>query len=1350
MAEKRSLYIKQVVDGTEGVPFPSEGAQAVIGTFTYEATRMGTAPTIEATLEYPRCLDGEWHKKVYVEFRGEKYYVLQVPTSKKENGSHLYSHDVTFVSQRICLENVYFYDVVSPLSEPNETDAATCYRSNSSSLTFYGDISEFVGRLNDSLIYSGLAEYDEDAGEITGGYYVVIDDGITSETVLVSFEDKYIAEALQEIYNTYELSYYFVGKVCHVGYSENVITTPLEYRAGLLTIERENTGEKAINKVTGTGGSDNIPYYYPNGDSVGTAEYTTTNFSSDLVESVDMNVVLGYDSGAYSDTLTLCKNNCASSEVDVLGLLPLMIDGVEADTYRYATVSVNYTYDTLETLYNTPYGASAEFVYTIWGVKGTYIDFSGLDILYQVQGVTSITLHSKAIGIYVKEVNGEGTYQIVDSGGVFNFTCDGIAYIKVAYTMTFYFPSGTADGTTASIDITPSGAMNVGMSMGTGYFFEYSGGTVSYADSGIVINSISSVPCKEYNYEFGLYAFSDSSDTQYYGWEKSVDSTTVSGAGTISITGMSYVPYASTLMPSVYRNSLGTERYYKAYNNTYTDADGNYVEFANEYDADDPREAIVSFDDIHPTIKGVTNSSGQLFGEIADIAFDNNDNDLLVSGDSDSESEYVHSYFYIKLHKFDGDFGFNLFEQATEDDTAKVCLTSGNCSACEFEIGVYKRESGTGNYVFDNPVQVDSNGDIVAGDYIVGSVYEKVCQENGNYQDSQQDTTANEVWIALKKENSTFGVVMPNATNNYRPSVGDTFVITGIKMPQSLVEAAEAELDSELIAYMKENNEEKFTYNITLSRIWLARNEDIADLLNENARLTIVYNDIEHQLYVSNYTCKADDNILYEVTVELAEEITVATSTLTQQLGEVESHVLSTVSSADFISSALKYFLRKDTSDTASGLVTFLKGLKVGTFVSGSSGAYIDSDGNTEVESLLVRAAAEIKGALSTTSITNSGDIVTENLTVTGKATFFELVIDKIKAAGGAVLFTPADGFEVEEVDYDEGSNAYTLRWQATDGEKSITNMWVAGDQAICQTFNAAEGTTYNVSNKLWWALVTAAGRVIDDDGVIWNYIVVDFDDVSDNTGDSVPEVGDAVAMLGSRSEDTARQSAVYISAYASLDSGLTAPLIATYRGIDDYDLESHRYFKSDAVGVTIKGELISMSGGNEYPVKVSMGEWDEDTTYSYYNEVTYEGGTYLCISHDGCQGVEPGTDGAVWLCTAESDPVYMDVLVDGVSMNYMEMAYGESIAIECKLMRGWKEYSGSVDSWSITRDSGDEADDAAWLLLDKVQNFDGSITLCYGPDENDLPSDTAKVSATFTVTASSGSAAIATVEITI
>ena len=73
-------------------------------------------------------------------------------------------------------------------------------------------------------------------------------------------------------------------------------------------------------------------------------------------------------------------------------------------------------------------------------------------------------------------------------------------------------------------------------------------------------------------------------------------------------------------------------------------------------------------------------------------------------------------------------------------------------------------------------------------------------------------------------------------------------------------------------------------------------------------------------------------------------------------------------------------------------------------------------------------------------NITNSNTIMTKNLEVTGSAHFFELVIDKVKAAGGAVLFTPANGFDITKIESITGG--YKLYWLA--GESS--NMWKVND----------------------------------------------------------------------------------------------------------------------------------------------------------------------------------------------------------------------------------------------------------------------------------------------------------------
>ena len=234
----------------------------------------------------------------------------------------------------------------------------------------------------------------------------------------------------------------------------------------------------------------------------------------------------------------------------------------------------------------------------------------------------------------------------------------------------------------------------------------------------------------------------------------------------------------------------------------------------------------------------------------------------------------------------------------------------------------------------------------------------------------------------------------------------------------------------------------------------------------------------------------------------------------------------------------------------------------------------------------------------------SSDEITTENLTVTKSAHFFELIIDKIKAAGGAILLTPADGFVIDSVL--DVSGGKKLLFRANDGEKAIRNMWQVNDQAICQTFNQAQiGTNYNVSNKYWWSLVTAVGtETINDED--YHYIVVS---TTTKDGTLNPEAGDEVAMLGYRgTNDPNRQSAIYISAYASLDDELVAPLICQYRGINDFDLASHKYTWF-ASGVTAKGQSnnvfsneirgnLRMSSGQSVEDAISGGQSVDITSY--------------------------------------------------------------------------------------------------------------------------------------------------------
>lgn len=209
-------------------------------------------------------------------------------------------------------------------------------------------------------------------------------------------------------------------------------------------------------------------------------------------------------------------------------------------------------------------------------------------------------------------------------------------------------------------------------------------------------------------------------------------------------------------------------------------------------------------------------------------------------------------------------------------------------------------------------------------------------------------------------------------------------------------------------------------------------------------------------------------------------------------------------------------------------------------------------------------------------------DMSVKNLKVTGSAHFFELIIDKVKSAGGSMLITPADGFDVDIVQ--DSPNEVKLLWQCQDEDgNQRDNMWKVNDQALCLSFNQAKvGTTHNVANKYYWALVTSVNKTNEPtviDGVKYNYITLSKTTVD---GTLNPEFGDSIVMCGYRgTDDKERQSAIYISAYTSLDNGLKAPLFAQYQGINDFNLQSHRKSYYDAVSAKFIGEFEATDGQN-------------------------------------------------------------------------------------------------------------------------------------------------------------------------
>lgn len=1078
--EKEILKIYTYVDGVKDTVFVDESNPVIIGEYTYTANRMGSV-SLSASFYNKQILDSLWDGNQYVVFRGEKYFVTQVPTSTKDNTSDRYKYDVTFNSERSILDGVYFFDVVT---EDTENDR---YQSNNTNVLFVGDIQEFAKRLNYSLKYSNI------------DYTVVIDEGVTSETKQVQFEDKFISEALQEFYNTYNVPYYFKGHTIHIGYNDNAIATPFAYGANreLLSITKTNANYKIVNRCSGRGSSDNIPFYYPNASEKGDASVFCPETNTG-VTSEDVNIV--YEK--------LFSNNL--SEDDKL-IYKTVVGEKEPDNLSITDNETGLKFEN-----GVPIKSELTLVdNTFWKVIGRTIIMK-FDFTLQ-NGAEEFKITTDYVNpIALVEVDYHDPMKVdMMPTESFEISKDGSEYTTVLKTFV----------------LQESGTYYVRMNVEFGHV------SMLAHDKPYEVSDYSiSVGIKRTNAVFDswtlngeeIVSLSDYGISLAFGGVPHIDDVISQGE-------YHFIRTTGALMPSIYRNTEGAERFYNAINDTYTNEDGEFIEFENEYTGNNPKEQIVDFEDIKPTIEGITNAEGLRIDQIAGIAFDADDND-----ETDEEGNYIHPYFYIKLRKTDGEFGFNIFEHAIVDNTnMTISLTSGNCSACSFEIAVIETDAGE----FYNPVQVDADGNIVSGNST-----EKIKEDN--IQPEQQDTSKREVWIALRKDDSTFGILMPNATYNYKPNVGDNFVILYIELPMAYVYAAEKRLDDAIIKYMAENNSSKFNFSIGFSQVYFAENPQTLALVDENSRLIIEYDNKEYTLYVSSFTYSVkEESELPEVSVELSDTITIRSGTIESIVSSVVSENYGNMGygeAQDNLAKNTRFFLRKDIDDTAKGRLTFKGGTLWGDFVSGSTGACMQIDKETG------QSYAEV-----------------DRLRVRLKAYYESISIQGTESVSGRLIISPGGSVQISKVltNFDDPKipfGVYRCYFLAEQDGTGVENNFKANDQVISRDFNISAGESEQVANRYYWRLVVNSSiEPVGISGAKYHYVDLSEDDC--DTSSDIPKEGDTINQLGNR-DDKSRQSAMIFS---SVDA--FSPSIVLYSGIDSYSYLDKEYVEYGVDNATNK-----------------------------------------------------------------------------------------------------------------------------------------------------------------------------------
>ena len=357
---------------------------------------------------------------------------------------------------------------------------------------------------------------------------------------------------------------------------------------------------------------------------------------------------------------------------------------------------------------------------------------------------------------------------------------------------------------------------------------------------------------------------------------------------------------------------------------------------------------------------------------------------------------------------------------------------------------------------------------------------------------------------------------------------GDHFVLTGITLPDSYVNAASLKLLKYAIALLEKNDYTRYVYQPKVDEIFMARQHDAA-IADETGAIKSLHDtlkagdlmdfrdddlNISGTITIDQLNIKEQDGKIPTYEITLREDKEVGTiQKIQQQITSLESGnggsgggggITLTQVKGQVATEGSKVFLSKLTDDTAKGLITFAKGLIAKGLADLMMGAKF---GNNAMITELGEAVFSAIKSLDYDNAAEQGFSVEKekngkyhafvtNFTVWGKAIFHELEVRKLSYSGGNIYLSgagsklikvvpvkklvSADGViswvETAEDDMEcVGWKCYLL---ADNGTTATMNDWQEGDQARCQTMGeiVAGGTYSDVSNKSYWRTIPDGG----------------------------------------------------------------------------------------------------------------------------------------------------------------------------------------------------------------------------------------------------------------------------------
>lgn len=391
---------------------------------------------------------------------------------------------------------------------------------------------------------------------------------------------------------------------------------------------------------------------------------------------------------------------------------------------------------------------------------------------------------------------------------------------------------------------------------------------------------------------------------------------------------------------------------------------------------------------------------------------------------------------------------------------------------------------------------------------------------------------------------------------DYPIKKGDHFVLTGITLPDSYVNAASLKLLKYAIAFIDKNDYTRYVYQPKVDEIFMARQHDLAekdttgvikslhDTLKAGDLMEFEDTDLRigGVISIDQLTIKEEDGKIPTYDITLREDKEVGTiQKIQQQISSLQSGnggtgagLTTTQVKNQVATEGSKHFISKINDDTAKGTITwekvqkFLQGLLVG------GGSWTpDAEGRSH--------------------------LITDYLEVRMKAIFEELVINKTSTIGGKEIISPAGGVvahKVEEVTatYNNVSQkAYRCYFLAEQEGDAVDNDFAVGDQVRSESFNVRKGTYHKAGNHFYWRLVIGRDEdPVELEGKKYHYI--DLSDTDCATASDVPAKGDVLNQCGNRT-DVERQNCLIFSAVDTY-----SPSISLYHGINSYSFANREY----------------------------------------------------------------------------------------------------------------------------------------------------------------------------------------------